>query len=182
MEVWRFWTVPKPGEPGSDTWQGTGPADHRGASTWFTGSYDPALDLVLLARRQSEPRVQRRRPRRRQSLCELHPGPGPTTGRLKWHYQFTPHDLWDWDATQTSVLIDADWQGRPRQLMLHASRNGLLLCVRPRRRHAAARDAVHVTSRTRSPGAAAGGRGVGGPDLQIIEPFPEYPRPESRRR
>src|SRR5258708_1672400 len=46
------------------------------------------------------------------------------TGRLKWHYQFTPHDLWDWDATQTSVLIDGDWQGRPRQLLLHASRNG----------------------------------------------------------
>src|SRR5262249_59803852 len=46
------------------------------------------------------------------------------TGRLKWYYQFTPHDLWDWDATQTSVLVDAEWQGRPRKLMLHASRNG----------------------------------------------------------
>ena len=46
------------------------------------------------------------------------------TGTLKWYYQFTPHDLWDWDATQTSVLVDADWQGRPRKLMLHASRNG----------------------------------------------------------
>ena len=46
------------------------------------------------------------------------------TGRLKWHYQFTPHDLWDWDATQTSVVVDADWQGRPRKLLLHASRNG----------------------------------------------------------
>ena len=46
------------------------------------------------------------------------------TGRLKWHYQFTPHDLWDWDATQTSVLVDADWQGQRRPLMLHANRNG----------------------------------------------------------
>jgi alcohol dehydrogenase (cytochrome c) len=46
------------------------------------------------------------------------------TGRLKWHYQFTPHDLWDWDATQTSVVLDADWQGRPRKLLLHADRNG----------------------------------------------------------
>ena len=45
-EVWRFWTVPKPGEPGSETWRGTGPADHRGAATWFTGSYDPELDLI----------------------------------------------------------------------------------------------------------------------------------------
>jgi alcohol dehydrogenase (cytochrome c) len=46
------------------------------------------------------------------------------TGALRWYYQFTPHDLWDWDATQTSVLIDADWQGKPRKLMLHADRNG----------------------------------------------------------
>jgi alcohol dehydrogenase (cytochrome c) len=47
-----------------------------------------------------------------------------TTGRLVWHYQFTPHDLWDWDATQTSVILDAAWQGQPRALLLHASRNG----------------------------------------------------------
>ncbi len=46
------------------------------------------------------------------------------TGKLKWYYQFTPHDLWDWDATQTSVLVDAEWQGQPRKLMLHANRNG----------------------------------------------------------
>ena len=46
------------------------------------------------------------------------------TGRLKWHYQFTPHDLWDWDATQTSVLADVDWNGVRRPLMLHANRNG----------------------------------------------------------
>ena len=46
------------------------------------------------------------------------------TGRLEWHYQFTPHDLWDWDATQTSVLVDADWKGQTRPLMLHANRNG----------------------------------------------------------
>jgi alcohol dehydrogenase (cytochrome c) len=46
------------------------------------------------------------------------------TGHLKWHYQFTPHDVWDWDATQTSVLVDAEWQGKRRPLMLHANRNG----------------------------------------------------------
>ena len=46
------------------------------------------------------------------------------TGALRWHYQFTPHDLWDWDATQTSVLVDAPWQGQPAALLLHASRNG----------------------------------------------------------
>ena len=64
------------------------------------------------------------------------------TGTLKWHYQFTPHDLWDWDATQTSVLVDADWEGQPRQLMLHAIAQRLLLRVRSSRRQAAARQAV----------------------------------------
>jgi alcohol dehydrogenase (cytochrome c) len=123
-EVWRFWTVPKPGEPGSDTWKGSGPADHRGAATWFTGSYDPALDLVYWP--VGNPSQEYNGDDRTgdnlyaNSLLAL----DRKTGRLKWHYQFTPHDLWDWDATQTSVVIDADWQGRPRQLLLHASRNG----------------------------------------------------------
>ncbi len=46
------------------------------------------------------------------------------TGKLKWHYQFTPHDLWDWDATETSIMVNANWQGQERKLMLHADRNG----------------------------------------------------------
>ncbi len=123
-EVWRFWTVPKPGEPGFETWTGTGPAGHRGAATWFTGSYDPALDLVYWP--VGNPSQEYNGDDRAgdnlyaNSLLALE----RKTGRLKWHYQFTPHDLWDWDATQTSVLIDGDWQGRPRQLLLHASRNG----------------------------------------------------------
>ena len=123
-EIWRFWTVPKPGEPGADTWKGTGPADHRGAATWFTGSYDPALDLVYWP--VGNPSQEYNGDDREgdnlyaNSIVALE----RSTGRLKWHYQFTPHDLWDWDATQTSVLVDADWQGRPRQLLLHGSRNG----------------------------------------------------------
>lgn len=123
-EVWRFWTVPKPGEPGSETWRGTGPADHRGAATWFTGSYDPGLDLVYWP--VGNPSQEYNGDDRdgdnlyANSLVAL----DRATGRLKWHYQFTPHDLWDWDATQTSVIVDAEWQGRPRKLLLHASRNG----------------------------------------------------------
>ena len=123
-EIWRFWAVPRPGEPGSETWKGTGPADHRGAPTWFTGSYDPALDLVYWP--VGNPSQEYNGDDRdgdnlyANSLLAL----DRKTGRLKWHYQFTPHDLWDWDATQTSVVVDAEWQGRPRQLLLHASRNG----------------------------------------------------------
>ena len=123
-EAWRFWTVPKPGTPGSETWKGKD-IEHGGAPTWFTGSYDPDARPRLLADRQPGQGV-RRRPIARATTstprCIL--ALDRKTGTLKWHYQFTPHDLWDWDATQTSVLVDADWQGRPRKLMLHANRNG----------------------------------------------------------
>ena len=122
-EVWRFWTVPRPGEPGSETWQGKD-IEHGGAPTWFTGSYDPVLDLVYWP--TGNPSKEYNGDDRKgdnlyaSSILAL----DRKTGRLVWHYQFTPHDLWDWDATQTSVLVDAEWQGRPRKLMLHASRNG----------------------------------------------------------
>jgi alcohol dehydrogenase (cytochrome c) len=122
-EVWRFWTVPKRGQPGSETWQGAD-IDHGGAPTWFTGSYDPALDLVYWP--TGNPSKEYNGDDRKgdnlyaSSILALE----RKTGRLKWYYQFTPHDLWDWDATQTSVLIDADWQGKPAKLMLHADRNG----------------------------------------------------------
>ena len=122
-EVWRFWTVPKPGEPGSETWKGKD-IDHGGAPTWFTGSYDPKLDLVYWP--TGNPAKEYNGDDRQgdnlysDSILAL----DRRTGALKWYYQFTPHDLWDWDATQTSVLVDADWQGTPRPLMLHANRNG----------------------------------------------------------
>ena len=122
-EVWRFSTVPKPGQPGSETWQGKD-IDHGGAPTWFTGSYDPQLDLVYwpVGNPSKEYNGDHRAGDNLYANCIL--ALDRRTGGLKWYYQFTPHDLWDWDATQTSVLIDADWQGQPRKLMLHASRNG----------------------------------------------------------
>jgi alcohol dehydrogenase (cytochrome c) len=122
-EVWRFSVVPKRGEPGSETWQGKD-IDHGGAPTWFTGSYDPQLDLVYwpTGNPSKEYNGDDRRGDNLYSDCIL--ALDRKTGKLKWHYQFTPHDLWDWDSTETSVLIDADWQGQPRKLMLHADRNG----------------------------------------------------------
>src|SRR5882672_1649734 len=122
-QVWRFWTVPRPGEPGSETWQGKDIA-HGGAPTWFTGSYDPALDVIYWP--TGNPTKEYNGDDRRgdnlyaNSILALE----GKTGRRVWHFQFTPHDLWDWDATQTSVLVDAEWEGRPRPLMLHANRNG----------------------------------------------------------
>ena len=122
-EVWRFHTVPRSGEPGSETWQGKD-IEHGGAPTWFTGSYDPSLDLVYwpTGNPSKEYDGSDRKGDNLYASCIL--ALDRRTGALRWHYQFTPHDLWDWDATQTSVLVDAPWQGQPRRLLLHASRNG----------------------------------------------------------
>jgi alcohol dehydrogenase (cytochrome c) len=122
-EVWRFATVPRRGEPGSETWDGKD-IDHGGAPTWFTGSYDPELDIVYWP--TGNPSKEYNGDHRKgdnlysDSILALE----RKTGRLKWYYQFTPHDLWDWDATETSVLVDAPWNRQQRQLMLHADRNG----------------------------------------------------------
>ncbi len=122
-EVWRFWTVPRPGEPGAETWRGKD-VEHGGAPTWFTGSYDPTLDVVYWP--TGNPTKEYNGDDRlgdnlfANSIVAL----DRKTGKRVWHYQFTPHDLWDWDATQTSVLVDHEWRGAPRKLMLHADRNG----------------------------------------------------------
>jgi alcohol dehydrogenase (cytochrome c) len=122
-EVWRFHTVPRKGEPGYDTWQGSEPA-HGGAPTWFTGSYDPELDTVYwpTGNPSEEYNGDLRKGDNLYAGCVL--ALDRATGKLKWYYQFTPHDLWDWDATQTSIVVNADWDGKPRKLLLHADRNG----------------------------------------------------------
>jgi alcohol dehydrogenase (cytochrome c) len=122
-EVWRFWTVPLPGEPKSETWQGKGIA-HGGAPTWFTGTYDRELDTVYwpTGNPSAEYYGDDRGGDNLYSDCIL--ALDAKTGKLKWYFQGTPHDLWDWDATETPVVVDAQWEGRPRKLLLHANRNG----------------------------------------------------------
>lgn len=122
-EVWRFWTVPLPGEPKSETWQGKG-ISHGGAPTWFTGTYDRQLDTVYwpTGNPSAEYYGDDRGGDNLYSDCIL--ALDARTGRLKWYYQGTPHDLWDWDATETPVVVDANWAGQPRKLLLHANRNG----------------------------------------------------------
>ena len=122
-EVWRFWTVPAPGEPGSETWQGKG-INHPAASAWLTGTYDPELDTIYWPVGNPGPDLDGTdRPGDNlysSSVVAL----DAKTGKLKWHFQFTPHDVWDYDATETPALVDVTWQGRPRKLLLHANRNG----------------------------------------------------------
>jgi PQQ-dependent dehydrogenase (methanol/ethanol family) len=121
--VWRRWTVPRRGEPGIETWQGKEPVT-GGGSTWLTGSYDPSTGTLYWATGNPWPDG------------DDHDRPGDNlytncvlaldakTGSLKWHYQFTPHDLKDRDATEPNVLVDIDYKGKPSKLLLHADRNG----------------------------------------------------------
>ncbi len=120
--VWRFWTVPAPGEPGNETWAGeswkTG-----SATTWLTGSYDPDLNLIYWGVGNPGPNYNgTSRAGDNLYSCSLI-ALDADTGRLQWYFQFTPHDTHDWDANQIPVLVDLAFQGRPRKLVVTANRN-----------------------------------------------------------
>ncbi len=120
---WRFWTIPAPGEKGSETWSGDA-WKQGGGPTWVTGSYDASQNLIIWGTGNPSPDWN----------GDVRPGDNlysdcaialdADTGKLKWHFQFVPHDVHDWDAVQVPVLVDAEWQGRPRKLVYWAHRGG----------------------------------------------------------
>jgi alcohol dehydrogenase (cytochrome c) len=122
-EVWRFWTAPRPGEPKAETWRGKG-IEHPGATTWLTGSYDPELDTVYWPTGNPSPDLIGDDRGGDNLYSDSIVALDAKTGALKWHFQFTPHDVWDYDAQETPALIDATWQNRPRKLLVQANRNG----------------------------------------------------------
>jgi alcohol dehydrogenase (cytochrome c) len=124
-EIWRFWTVPAPGERGSETWQGTGIA-HPGGSTWMTGAYDPQLDTVYWTVGNPGPDLYGDDRLGDNLYTDSVVALDARTGALKWHFQFTPHDVWDYDAQEPTALVDTTWQGKPRKLLVQANRNGFL--------------------------------------------------------
>ena len=122
-EVWRFYTIPAPGEPGSDTWAGDSWM-HGGGGVWVTGSYDPDLNLTYWGIGNPGPDWNGDRREGDNLYSDSVVALDADTGRLKWHFQFTPHDEFDYDSTQVPVLADIQWQGQPRKVMLWANRNG----------------------------------------------------------
>lgn len=122
-EAWRFWTVPLPGEPRSETWVGS-VLPHGCAGTWLTGTYDPELDLLYWPTGNPCPDMNGDERQGDNLYSDSILAIDPRTGTLRWHYQYTPHDLYDWDANQTPMLVDAEFRGRPRKLLVHANRNG----------------------------------------------------------
>jgi alcohol dehydrogenase (cytochrome c) len=121
--LWRTWTVPGPGEPGSESWGGES-WKHGGGSTWVTGSYDPDLHLVYWGTGNPAPDWNDdTRPGDNLYTCSLL-ALDADTGKIKWHFQFTPHDVHDWDATEIPILFDADVKGRRHKVVSMANRNG----------------------------------------------------------
>jgi PQQ-dependent dehydrogenase (methanol/ethanol family) len=128
--IWRTYTIPGPGEPGNETWKGDS-WKHGGGSTWLVGSYDPKLNILYWGTSNPGPWNTAVR------------GPGtsdygkftnlytssvlaldPDTGRIKWHIQYTPHDAWDYDGVNESVLADLTIDGQKVPVLMHADRNG----------------------------------------------------------
>ena len=121
-QIWKFNTVPQPGEPGHDTWAGdswkTG-----GGSIWTTGSYDPELNVTYWGVGNPGPDWNGDSRMGDNLYTSAVVALDADTGKLKWHFQFTPHDEFDFDATQVPVLADMVWQGTPRKLLMFANRN-----------------------------------------------------------
>jgi len=123
-EAWRFYTVPGPGEPGHETWSGDSWM-HGGASVWVTRSYDPATNLTFWGIGNPGPdwNGDARLGDNLYSCSVV--ALDADTGKLKWYYQFSPHNEFDWDSTQVPVLADMQWKGSPRKVMLWANRSGM---------------------------------------------------------
>jgi alcohol dehydrogenase (cytochrome c) len=122
-QKWRFWTIPAPGEFGSSSWPGDSYL-HGGATTWMPGTYDPELNTLYWTTSNAAPDfVGDSRPGDDlYTACVL--ALNADTGELRWYFQFTPHDLYDYDANETPVLVEAEDNGRPRKLLVQADRNG----------------------------------------------------------
>ncbi|HEV2444678.1 MAG TPA: PQQ-binding-like beta-propeller repeat protein, partial [Candidatus Sulfopaludibacter sp.] len=121
--AWRFWTIPAPGEPGSETWSGRA-LEHGCGSTWLTGTYDPESRLLYWPTGNPCPDYNGDERKGDNLYTSSVLALEPATGKLRWYYQFTPHDVHDWDAAQTPLLVDAVFHGQPRKLLVHGNRNG----------------------------------------------------------
>ena len=127
--AWRFWTVPAPGEPGHETWGAGDSWQHGGGPTWVTGTYDPELNTLYWGTGNPGPDYNgdNRPGDNLYTDCLL--ALDPDTGKLRWYFQYTPHDLHDWDSNQVPVLADAVVNGRPRKLVLQANRNSFYYVI-----------------------------------------------------
>lgn len=121
---WKWWTTPRKGEPGIETWPDEYSAAHGTGQAWIPGTYDPELNLYIVGTGNPNP-VMAEKSRKGDNLytCSI-VAINPDTGKMVWYFQPSPHDVHDWDAVETPVMVDAVIEGQPRKLIVQASRNG----------------------------------------------------------
>jgi len=122
-QAWRFDTIPDPDQPGHDSWRG-GDWEHGGGAVWMTGSYDPDLNLTYWGTGNPGPDFNAEQRQGDNLYSDSVLALDPDTGKMKWYFQFSPHDPYDYDSVQVPVLANANWNGSPRKLMLWGNRNG----------------------------------------------------------
>ncbi len=132
--LWRFYTVPAPGQPGNRTW-GHGSWKHGGAATWVTGSYDPKLGLIYWGTGNPAPDFNRAGRAGADLYSDSIVALDARTGRLRWYYQFTPADDHGWDSTEQPVLADVTRSGKVVPAVLVANRNGFVYALDRRTGH-----------------------------------------------
>ena len=123
QRTWRFYTIPGPGEPGNDTWAGDS-WKIGGASVWVTGAYDPEQNLLMYGIGNPGPDYYSESRKGDNLYSNSLVALDADTGELRWHYQFTPQDVHDWDATEVPILADLAIGGQPRKVVMFANRNG----------------------------------------------------------
>ncbi len=129
-EVWRTFTIPGKGEPGSDTWKDDqNAAASGGGSTWVTGSYDPATNTVLWGTGNPGPDWDNAYRPGDNLYTDSSLALDADTGKIKWHYQHTPNDPYDYDSVAENVLVDVPGSDGPQKLALEADRNGFAYAV-----------------------------------------------------
>ena len=122
-QVWHTDTIPDPDQPGHDSWRGAD-WEHGGAPVWMTGSYDPDLNLTYWGTGNPGPDFNADQRMGDNLYSDSVLALDPDTGKMKWYFQFSPHDPYDYDSVQVPVLVNGDWNGSPRKLMLWGNRNG----------------------------------------------------------
>jgi alcohol dehydrogenase (cytochrome c) len=122
--IWRFYTIPGPGEPGSETWSDPAVLPRGGGATWQTGSYDPELNLLYWGTGNPNPDYYGEDRKGDNLYTTSIVAIDADSGKLRWHYQFTPHDTHDWDSNHVPVLADVTINGRARKVVMVANRNG----------------------------------------------------------
>ena len=124
-EAWRFWTIPGPGEFGSSSWPGES-YKLGGGTTWMPGTFDPELNTIFWGTSNPAPDFDGDGRPGDDLYTDCLLALDPDDGKLKWYFQFTPHDLFDYDAVETPILVDAVFKGQARKLIVEANRNGFL--------------------------------------------------------